>query len=298
MILGLRKIQLLFINAIFFLVLQSCETLSEIPEKVIETGSDAINYVGSVFDNETKDNEIKGAPNDSELTTEDIRKESEKVNTVDADQYIGENEFLKNSDQVLKAVPPENLNVNSINNIEEKPVVINERELRSKKKELVSKEEEETKKDKSSGLENFRQELDQQIFADESMKLESNLILKNKVQFKIATINFTSGSNFISLKDIKKIRKVIKIALDKNAQVKIVGHASTRTKDMSQLEHKLANFDISDRRSQAVAKVFVENKFPSSKLITEAVSDSKPLFHESMPAGTFGNQRTEIFIIY
>ena len=67
---------------------------------------------------------------------------------------------------------------------------------------------------------------------------------------------------------------------------------------MSQLEHKLANFDISDKRSQAVAKVFVENKFPSSKLLTEAVSDSKPLFHESIPAGTFGNQRTEIFIIY
>ena len=42
--------------------------------------------------------------------------------------------------------------------------------------------------------------------------------------------------------------------------------------------------------------MFVKNKFPLDKLITEAVSDSKPLFHEVMPAGTNANQRTEIYL--
>lgn len=284
-----RKIQFLFINASLFLVLQSCETLSEIPGKVLETGSDAIDYVGSVFENETEDNEIKGTNDNSEVASgDDITKNNQK-NDVEVD-VSKENEFLENSDQVLEAVPPEDLNVNPVKGIEE--------ELVTNQKEPTNNEEEQANKDKSSSVENFRSELDQQTFKYQDVKLESNLILKNKVQFKIATINFKSGSSLISSKDIKKIRKVIKIAADKNAQVRIVGHASTRTKDMSQLEHKLANFDISDKRSQAVAKVFVENKFPPSKLITEAVSDSKPLFHESMPAGTFGNQRTEIFIIY
>ena len=284
-----RKIQFLFINASLFLVLQSCETLSEIPGKVLETGSDAIDYVGSVFENETEDNEIKGTNDNSEVASgDDITKNNQK-NDVEVD-VSKENEFLENSDQVLEAVPPEDLNVNPVKGIEE--------ELVTNQKEPTNNEEEQANKDKSSSVENFRSELDQQTFKYQDVKLESNLILKDKVQFKIATINFKSGSSLISSKDIKKIRKVIKIAADKNAQVRIVGHASTRTKDMSQLEHKLANFDISDKRSQAVAKVFVENKFPPSKLITEAVSDSKPLFHESMPAGTFGNQRTEIFIIY
>ena len=284
-----RKIQFLFINASLFLVLQSCETLSEIPGKVLETGSDAIDYVGSVFENETEDNEIKGTSNNSEEASGDEIIENYQKNDVEADVSI-ENEFLENSDQVLEAVPAEDLNVNSIKGIEEE-LVINQ-------KEPTNNEEEQANKDKFSSEENFRSELDQQTFKYQDVKLESSLILKNKVQFKIATINFKSGSSLISSKDIRKIRKVIKLAADKSAQVRIVGHASTRTKDMSQLEHKLANFDISDKRSQAVAKVFVENKFPPSKLITEAVSDSKPLFHESMPAGTFGNQRTEIFIIY
>ncbi len=284
-----RKIQFLFINASLFLVLQSCETLSEIPEKVLETGSDAIDYVGSVFENETEDNEIKGTSNNSEVASGDEIIENNQKNDVEAD-VSRENEFLENSDQVLEAVPAEDLNVNPVKGIEEE-LVINQ-------KEPTNNEEEQVNKDKFSSEENFRSELDQQTFKYQDVKLESSLILKNKVQFKIATINFKSGSSLISSKDIRKIRKVIKLAADKSAQVRIVGHASTRTKDMSQLEHKLANFDISDKRSQAVAKVFVENKFPPSKLITEAVSDSKPLFHESMPAGTFGNQRTEIFIIY
>ena len=284
-----RKIQFLFINASLFFVLQSCETLSEIPGKVLETGSDAIDYVGSVFENETEDNEIKGTNDNSEVASGDEITENNQKNDVEVDVSI-ENEFLENSDQVLEAVPPEDLNVNPVKGIEE--------ELVTNQKEPTNNEEEQANKDKSSSVENFRSESDQQTFKYQDVKLESKLILENKVQFKIATINFKSGSSFISSKDIKKIRKVIKIAADKNAQVRIVGHASTRTKDMSQLEHKLANFDISDKRSQAVAKVFVENKFPPSKLLTEAVSDSKPLFHESMPAGTFGNQRTEIFIIY
>ena len=90
----------------------------------------------------------------------------------------------------------------------------------------------------------------------------------------------------------------MKLAKEKDARVRIVGHASTRTKDMEPIKHKLANFNISDKRSQAVAKIFIDNNFPLKNLITEAVSDSKPLFYESMPAGTYGNQRTEIYLIY
>ena len=64
-------------------------------------------------------------------------------------------------------------------------------------------------------------------------------------------------------------------------------------------KHKLVNFMISDKRAQSVANIFIKKyDFPSNSLITEAVSDTKPLFKENMPAGTQANQRTEIFLIY
>ena len=63
-------------------------------------------------------------------------------------------------------------------------------------------------------------------------------------------------------------------------------------------EHKLVNFIISDKRANSVAEIFIKKyNFPSDKLITQGVSDSKP-FKEIMPAGTTANQRTEIFLIY
>ena len=56
-------------------------------------------------------------------------------------------------------------------------------------------------------------------------------------------------------------------------------------------------FMISDKRAQSVANIFIKKyNFPSNSLITEAVSDTKPLFKENMPAGTQANQRTEIFL--
>ena len=127
----------------------------------------------------------------------------------------------------------------------------------------------------------------------------STLNLSDKIQYKVATINFVSGSSNVGIKGLKKIKKIAKLAKERNAKIKIVGHASKRTKDMPIAEHKLVNFVISDKRAQSVAQVFVKkHNFPGERLITEAVSDAKPLFKEIMPAGTKANQRTEIFIIY
>ena len=79
----------------------------------------------------------------------------------------------------------------------------------------------------------------------------------------------------------------MKIAKERNAKIKVIGHAIERTKDMPIAEHKIVNFMISDKRAHSVANIFIEKYgFPRNKLETEAVSDSKPLFKEIMPAGT------------
>ena len=143
----------------------------------------------------------------------------------------------------------------------------------------------------------------EKIEVDTSLKnFESplpKLTITEKIQYRVATINFYSGSSQVDGSGLRKIKKIAKIAKEREARIKIVGHASKRTRDMPLAKHKLVNFNISDRRAQSVADIFIKkHNFPSNNLITEAVSDTKPLFKENMPAGTKANQRTEIFIIY
>ena len=125
------------------------------------------------------------------------------------------------------------------------------------------------------------------------------LSIDDKIQYRVATINFYTGSSQVDGSGLRKIKKIATIAKEREAKIKIVGHASKRTRDMPLAKHKLVNFNISDRRAQSVADIFIKkHNFPSINLITEAVSDTKPLFKENMPAGTKANQRTEIFLIY
>ena len=283
------KINIVFI-AIIFLVLQSCETVSSLSEKIYQGGLDTVDYVGSVFSDESVDvedsresdgeNKILSASAPEKSQTEN--KESLKKNN---DSEIVSNENLSDSKQILEAVPAEELDVVKLNDENTSPSISDSEE---EYRELGSKE--------SNSDPYFTPK---RVESNRNLELIiPELKLNDKIQFRIATINFNSGSSQLTYKDIKKIKRVMKLANEKKAKVRIVGHASTRTKDMDLIKHKVANFTISDKRSHAVAKVFIDNKFPVDDLITEAVSDSKPLFHESMPAGTHGNQRTEIYIIY
>lgn len=276
------KINILLIS-VTFLFLQSCETVSSLSEKIYQGSVDTIDYVGSVFSDESNnteeltkidgENKILSAspPEESKVADKEYAKNN-------ADKEVILNENISDSEQILEAVPAQQLDVDKLSDENISPPI-----SKSSNKESYSELEVAPKRvTTNKGFE----------FDIPELKLE------DKIQFRIATINFNSGSSQLTFKDIKKIKKVMKLANEKNAKVRIVGHASTRTKDMDLIKHKVANFTISDKRSHAVAKVFIDNKFPIGDLITEAVSDSKPLFHESMPAGTHGNQRTEIYIIY
>ena len=270
-----KLISIIFLTAF----LNSCETVS-----------DSYNYISSLFSSDDEisqseeilmsDEMLTDIGNSLAVSEQDLSTPNEikSIEKEESDSTKKVNLVEENiSEQILESAEVENIDVN---NLEEK----NENNIEYSSP-LVADIEEITEINKTSDL-------------NLESKLIKKLKLKNKIQFKIATINFNSGSSSINKEGYNKIKKVLKLANDKNAIVKIVGHASTRTKDMDILKHKMVNFVISDKRAQAVASIFVKNKFPLDKLITEAVSDSKPLFHEVMPAGTSANQRTEIYLIY
>ncbi len=78
--------------------------------------------------------------------------------------------------------------------------------------------------------------------------------------------------------------------------VRVVGHASRRTGDMSYGRHIAANFNVSIDRANAVARELTRLGVEPSRLLVEAVGDSQPRYHESMPSGESENRRVEIFL--
>ena len=255
-----------------FLLLASCETISDWTESIIPGDEEAIedgeNNQELLADQELRDPSLEEILADSE-NEESFEIADEQLSATPAKEY----------DSVLI---DENKEVESLDNTP------------SQSSEIINE-------DPSETIDNILAEqkaTDNQSFkAPES--LLSSLNLKEKIQYRVATINFRSGSSSVDGNGLRKIKKIVKIAKDRNAKIKIIGHASERTKDMPIAEHKIVNFMISDKRAHSVAKIFIEkHDFPRGKLITEAVSDSKPLFKEIMPAGTKANQRTEIFLIY
>ena len=280
-----------FFSFILILQLTSCETIGAISGKISEYTENSYEYVSSVFSSEGENEEseeILSSEGKAAKADESKKEEiSENNDTGSQEEIVNEESNFEEenvSEEVLESVEVENVEVNNIS--EDKNI---ESEFSSPLKDEFS-----SPLQDESNIEKIENRIDEKLEGKVVKKLE----LKNKIQFKIATINFNSGSSSLNRDGYKKIMKVLKLANERDAIVKIVGHASTRTKDMDILKHKMVNFIISDKRAQAVASVFVKNKFPLDKLITEAVSDSKPLFHEVMPAGTNANQRTEIYLIY
>ncbi len=78
--------------------------------------------------------------------------------------------------------------------------------------------------------------------------------------------------------------------------VRVVGHSSSRTPNMSGAKHIEIIFRKSQDRADAVAQELIRDGVPADKVLVEAVGDSQPVYYESMPKGEDGNRRAEIFL--
>ena len=126
---------------------------------------------------------------------------------------------------------------------------------------------------------------------------------KGKLKFKFVdvaanngaqAIFFGHGSSRLSNNDIEIIKNIANEAITTNAVVHVKGHASMRTRNMDPIQHALANFNISIKRANAVAKALINHGVPAGRLIIDAVGASEPVSTEAMPSGERANRRTEI----
>lgn len=126
---------------------------------------------------------------------------------------------------------------------------------------------------------------------------------KGKLKFKFVdvaanhgaqAIFFGHGSSQLSKNDMEIIKNIANEAITTNAVVHVKGHASMRTRNMDPIQHALANFNISIKRANAVAKALISHGVPAGRLIIDAVGASEPVSTEAMPSGERANRRAEI----
>lgn len=114
--------------------------------------------------------------------------------------------------------------------------------------------------------------------------------------YQVATIVFEDGSSKLRGSDRRILQKVAAQHKKVGGTIRVVGHASHRTRTLDAVKHKIVNFEISAARAEAVAKQLVKFGARPNAMFVGAVSDNQPKYREHMPTGEAGNRRTEIFI--
>jgi len=114
--------------------------------------------------------------------------------------------------------------------------------------------------------------------------------------YQVATILFGNGSSKLRARDKRILKQVAAQHKSAGGTIRIVGHASSRSRNLDAVKHKVVNFNISAARADAVVKELIRLGTKPSNMFVGAVSDNQPKFRENMPSGEAGNRRTEIYI--
>ncbi|WP_339632218.1 OmpA family protein [uncultured Sneathiella sp.] len=113
----------------------------------------------------------------------------------------------------------------------------------------------------------------------------------------IETIYFAQGSHRINAADRQVLDRIARAQLAAGGTLKVVGHASKRTRQMGEAEHMIVNLNVSQARATAVAEYLLKAGVAPGDMIVESVSDAEPLIDEPMPSAEAKNRRTEIFLL-
>ena len=113
---------------------------------------------------------------------------------------------------------------------------------------------------------------------------------------RVATIQFENGSARLSASDRRILADVRQLQRERGGRIHIVGHASSRTRTMDPVQHKMVNFKVSVDRANIVARELMRLGTKQDELLVDAVSDTSPVFYEFMPSGEAGNRRAEIYL--
>lgn len=113
---------------------------------------------------------------------------------------------------------------------------------------------------------------------------------------KVATILFSEGSSDLRAAEREIIRTVYKRYLSGGRRVRVVGHASGRTRKLDPVHHRTANLGISVDRANAVALELRRLGVAQDRITVVGAADDMPVYLEVMPSGEAANRRAEIYL--
>ena len=111
-------------------------------------------------------------------------------------------------------------------------------------------------------------------------------------------IYFAHGSDSLNDNDRNVLRDIFALSRERNARIRVIGHASARTGTVDPVQHQVANLEVSQRRAEAVTAALIRMGATRNRIRSEARADTLPVYHEFMPTGEAGNRRVEIFLEY
>jgi len=113
---------------------------------------------------------------------------------------------------------------------------------------------------------------------------------------RVATILFLNGSAGLNVRDRQILANVRRLHKERGGKLRVIGHASSRTRNTNAVRHKMINFKVSVERADAVARELMRLGVKRNDISVDAVSDSHPIYQEIMPSGEAGNRRAEIYL--
>lgn len=119
-----------------------------------------------------------------------------------------------------------------------------------------------------------------------------------RLSFQVASIPFSVGSASVGRSSRAVLNKVVELYKEFGGVIRVVGHASQRTRDMDPDSHQWVNFNISMDRAENTAILLARLGIPADSIIIMARSDSEQLSREHMPSSESENRRADIYIEY
>ena len=112
---------------------------------------------------------------------------------------------------------------------------------------------------------------------------------------KVATIQFSNGSAALDGGNRRILDDVFRLHRQRGGKMRVIGHASRRTRNLDPATHNRVNYEISVARADSVAHELIRRGARADEISVDAKAASEPIYYEFMPSGEAGNRRTEIY---
>ncbi len=117
-------------------------------------------------------------------------------------------------------------------------------------------------------------------------------------EIQIAQIQFAHGSTSLGGNDYAVLEQVASTWKQTSGFIRVIGHASMRTGNMSLEQHLAVNRRVSEGRAAAVVSRLLELGVSPNAIFVGADGSADPRYYEGVPAGEAGNRRVEIYLDY